>query len=300
MERVFHYTTMDTLLKLIESIRDSSDKKSFVFRATNIFFLNDPHEYIYGQKILMDVLKEIEYDKDVKYELRLSSLFSRHPERSEDEWQRALRNGIFNNGYSPYVISFSRNEDSLPMWLNYGDNGKGVCLAFAEYRSKLIDDNYNPKSIDTMVVDIYDSLGTHDVYYNDVDNKENSLRKNLDYMYDYYLEKVNNIPQKELLDLQIGMLRGLTIVHAPYIKTEYYSGEKEVRLAKSIKRNDRKKPYEIKFRSNAKGHIIPYIDVEIPKKQLDYVERLYKSDNGFLKNLFWKAAHQSGLTDYLD
>ena len=271
MERVYHYTTMDALLKIIESIECSSDKKSFVFRATNIFFLNDPQEYIYGQKVLMDVLNEIENDKNVKYELRLSSLFSRHPEKSENEWQRVLRDGIFNNGESPYVISFSRNADSLPMWLNYGDNGKGVCLALAEYRSKLIGDNYNPKSIDTMVVDIYDSLGTHDVCYKDFDNKDNSLRKNLEYMYDYYLEKTNIIPQEELQDLQIGMLRGLTIVHAPYIKTEYYSGENEVRLAKSIKRNNRGKPYELKFRSNAKGHVIPFIEVEIPIKQLDYV-----------------------------
>ena len=269
MERVFHYTTMDALLKLIESIKDSSDKNSFVFRATNIFFLNDPQEYIYGQKVLMDVLKEIEYDKDVKNEFRLSSFFSRHPNKSEDEWLKILRNSIIDNEESPYVISFSRNEDSLPMWLNYGDNGKGVSLAFAEYRSKFIGENYDPKSIDDMVVDIYDSLGTHDVSYKDFENKDNPLRKNLDYMYDYYLEKKNSIPQEELQELQIGMLRGLTIVHAPYIKTVYYSGENEARLAKS--RNNKEKPYELKFRSNIKGHIVPYIDIEIPVKQLDYV-----------------------------
>lgn len=271
MERVYHYTSMDALLKLLESVKESSDGNSFVFQATNIFFMNDPQEYIYGQKVLMDVLKDIEYDKKVEPELCLSSFFSRHQEKSEEEWLNVIRNDIFDNDESPYVISFSRNEDSLPMWLNYGTGGKGVCLAFIEYRSRYLLESNKPININDVVVDIYDSLGTYDVRYKDFVNKDNDLRKNLDYMYDYYMEKLKVISPKELKALQIGMLRGLTIVHAPYIKTDYYESEKEVRLARSIKGGDEDKPYEQNFRINGKGHIIPYIKVEIPTKQLDFV-----------------------------
>ena len=103
MERVYHYTTMDAFLKLIESIEKSSDKKSLVFRATNIFFLNDPQEFIYGQEVLMEVLKEIEYDKHVEYDLRLSSLFSNHKEKTEKEWLKELLDGIHKQNESPFV-----------------------------------------------------------------------------------------------------------------------------------------------------------------------------------------------------
>ena len=67
------------------------------------------------------------------------------------------------------------------------------------------------------------------------------------------------------------MLRGLTIVHAPYIKTKDYEGEREVRLAKTIKNKGGDKLSEIKYRCNAKGNIVPYIDIEIPTSQLEYV-----------------------------
>lgn len=267
MERVYHYTSMDAFLKLLESIKDTSDKKSFAFWATNIFFLNDPQEYVYGQKILLEVLKEIEFSKNVNYDLRLSSFF----ENDENELLNKLLDDIHKKNQSPYVISFSRNEDSIPMWLNYGDRGKGICLAFAEYRSKFIDKNFDTNNINDLVVDIYDSLGTYDVRYKNFDDIDNHLRQNLDYMYDYYLKKVKTIPKKNIIELKLGMLRGLTMVHAPYIKTKYFEGEREVRLSKTNYSDKKDKPYEINFRTNAKGNIIPFIKVEIPTSQLDYV-----------------------------
>lgn len=273
MERVYHYTTMDAFLKLIESIEKSSDKKSFVFRATNIFFLNDPQEFIYGQEVLMEVLKEIEYDKHVEYDLCLSSLFSNHKEKTEKEWLKELLNGIHKQNESPYVISFSRNIDSLPMWLNYGDCGKGVCLAFAEYRSKVIADSFDPKSIINAKVEIYDQLGTYDVSYDleSLENKDNNLRSALDSLYDYYLKKIKVIKLNEVPELQIGMYRAFSEIIAPYIKTKDFEGEREVRLSKIVNKDKGKILSEIKFRCNARGHIVPYIDIEIPQKQLDYV-----------------------------
>ena len=65
---------------------------------------------------------------------------------------------------------------------------------------------------------------------------------------------------------------GLTIVHAPYIKTKDYVGEREARMSKTIFSEGKEQPKEIQFRCNSKGHIIPYIDVEIQVSQLDYVK----------------------------
>lgn len=281
MERVYHYTTMDAFLCLLESVNKSSDKKSFVFRATNIFYLNDPSEYIYGQEILMEVLKHIEYEKNINYDLCISNLFERHPEKDEEEWQKILIDIIHEQNESPYIISFSRNVDSLPMWLNYGDNGKGVCLAFAEYRSRFLDSVTNFSTISEVKVEIYDSLGTHDVNYDrrSVEDKDSILRKNIELIYDYYLKKADNTKPNKLLELQTGTLRAFSEVIAPYIKTKEYEGEREVRMAKTIMRDKNNNIKELNFRCNAKGHIIPYINIEIPTKQLDYVRIGPLADN---------------------
>ena len=271
MERVYHYTSMKALLGIFESVKKSSNKKSFVFMATNIFYMNDPKEFIYGQKVLMDTLRKIEIAKNVNDNLCLSSFFYKYPQKSEEEWLVLLRDAISEKKMAPFIISFSRNEDSLPMWLNYGDGGKGVCLAFAEYRNHFDVIRDHQLDIDNLVVDIYDSLGAYDVQYKFYDITDSPLRKSLDSMYDYYIEKSRKINQVDLYRLQIEMLRALTIVHAPYIKTNDFEGESEVRMVKTIISDKREEPYEIQFRTNLKGNIIPYIEVEIPIKQLDYV-----------------------------
>lgn len=273
MERVYHYTSMDALLKLLQSVKVNNEEECFVFRATNIFFMNDPKEFIYGQEILMDVLRDIEYDKDVDNNLRLTSTFSKKEEKSEEVWLKELLDDIQNQNGSPYVISFSRNEDSLPMWLNYGDGGKGVCLAFAEYRSKVLTKKLDPKSIAKAQVEIFDQLGTQEIYYDEkkLNEKDNDLRQALAHLYDYYLNSINSISSNQLFEYKKEALSAFIQVTAPYIKTIDYKGEREVRLAKSIDSDKDNVLNEVEFRCNAKGHLIPYINVEIPTKQLDYV-----------------------------
>lgn len=273
MERVYHYTSMDALLKLLQSVKVIKEEECFVFRATNIFFMNDPKEFIYGQEILMDVLRDIESDKDVDDNLRLSSTFSKKEEKSEEVWLKELLDENLNQNGSPYVISFSRNEDSLPMWLNYGDGGKGVCLAFAEYRSKVLTKKLDPKTIAKAQVEIFDKLGAQDIYYegNSLNGKDNDLRQLLVSLYDYYLKSINSISSNQLFEYKKEALSAFMQVTAPYIKTIDYKGEREVRLAKSIDSDKDNSLNEIDFRCNAKGHLIPYMKVEIPTKQLDYV-----------------------------
>ena len=273
MERVYHYTTMSAFLSLLESIQKSSNRKSFVFRATNIFFLNDPQEFLYGQKVLMDVLSEIEVERNVDSDKCLSSLFKGRHDKNVEELLINLPNNIGNQNESPYVISFSRNSDSLPMWLNYGDRGRGICLAFAEYRSNFISDSFSPKDLADVKVEIYDRLGTHDVYYDarSISYTDNSLREQIVILYDYYLNEIKEASLGEIQELKIRYLRVFVEVAAPYIKTKYFEGEREVRLAEMVNETRDKRKKQVNFRCNAKGNIVPYIDIEIPTKQLDYI-----------------------------
>ena len=275
IDLVHHYTTMDAFLNLLKGIKVISDKRCFVFRATNIFFLNDPQEFIYGQNVLWEILKDVENNKHIDDNLCLSTLFQRHKEKNEKEWFQELRDSIHNQNESPYVISFSRNKDSLPMWLNYGERGKGLCLSFIEYQGKITTDSSEPKDLIDAKVEIYDQLGTHDVNYDleSIKNKDNHLRKLIEYLYDFYLNKAKVIKSDKLLEkLQIGCIRGFTEVTAPYIKTKDYEGEREVRLAKTIKDGIDGKSRDIHFRCNSKGHIIPFIEIEIPTSQLKRVK----------------------------
>lgn len=274
IDLVHHYTTMDSFLRLLESIKVISDKRCFMFGATNIFFLNDPQEFIYGQDVLLDILRDIESNKHIDDNLCLSTIFRRHKEKSEKEWLKELRNAIHDQNESPYVICFSRNEDSLPMWLNYGDGGKGLCLSFIEYQGKITTESTDPKDLIGTKVEIYDQLGTHDVNYDleSIKDKDNLLRRLIEDLYDYYLNNAKKIKSDKLQDLQIGCIRGFTEVTAPYIKTKDYEGEREVRFAKTIKDGIDGKNRDIHFRCNSKGHIIPFIEIEIPTSQLKHVK----------------------------
>lgn len=272
MERVYHYTTMSTLFNLMERVKSSSAEKNqkvFVFRATNIFYMNDPLEYVYGQKILVDILENIESKKPIDSDIRLSSIISQKEEEDKKELLDVLLHDIDDQYRAPYVISFSRNIDSLPMWLNYGGGGEGVCLAFAEYRSKVVAKSFAPKDLDAAMVEIYDTLGTHDVNYGDefIEKEKNLIVRNVDFLYDYYLKEIKKISKPEdLPKLQEAILRAIFFVDAPYIKAKEYKGEKEARLVRTTTKSE-----EVQFRCNANGHIVPYMEVEIPITQLDYV-----------------------------
>lgn len=99
---VYHYTSLKTLISLIENIQiEPSDKRHRVFInfwATSAFYLNDPNDYVYLHKDCMQGASEI------------GKSFAR-----------------FNVG-SPFVISFSECADSIPMWMSYANEGNGVCL----------------------------------------------------------------------------------------------------------------------------------------------------------------------------
>ena len=263
---------MNTLLQLIKSVKTSSTEKAqkvFVFQATNIFYMNDPLEYVYGQKILVDILEVIESKRNIDSDIRLSSIINRKGKKDKNKLFDKFLHNIDNQFETPYVISFSRNIDSLPMWLNYGGGGEGVCLAFAEYRSKVVAKSFDPKDLNDAMVEIYNTLGTHDINYGDefIEKEKNLIVNNVDFLYDYYLKEIKKISiPEDLPKLQEAILRAIFFVDAPYIKAKEYQGEKEVRLIRTTTKSE-----EVQFRCNANGHIVPYMEVEIPITQLDYV-----------------------------
>ena len=95
-----HYTKASTLQFLLQ--KDYTAK----LRLNNAVYMNDPEE---GQ-----ILKQILYQLDQNNELK--NLF----EDTED-----MKNYTYLTCFSPYD-----KREELPMWVHYGDGGKGVGLVF--------------------------------------------------------------------------------------------------------------------------------------------------------------------------
>ena len=257
---VYHYTSTDTFWHLIESIKYSKDKDSFIFRATHVFFMNDPQEFIYGQKILENVFFEIESELDIDDEYKLSILLNEADKMNSDR-DKSLLNYLKNQIEMPFVISFSRLEDNLPMWLNYGNGGKGINLVFEDNRNQ----PFKVKFIDGKRVP-YESFYTSDVYYSDIP-KDSSLYK---LIYDTMKDYKKDIDDGIAIEPEI-YLDALVQIAAPLIKTSYYENEKEARVFKSVAYDFLGDVGKIEFRFNGYNNLVPYIGIEIPVNQLKAV-----------------------------
>lgn len=101
---VYHYTSMETLLKIVESR---------TIWATNIRYLNDISERSHFLKVIK---ARIEQQPSSIAEL-FSSAFS-------DDSVRVFHD-------LPFVASFSHERDSLSQWRSYCPNGNGVSMGFS-------------------------------------------------------------------------------------------------------------------------------------------------------------------------
>lgn len=140
-EYVYHYTSAQTLYHLLNAKRLSAEGKdsqaldeknsdeqrvslpceNLAFLATDIAALNDRTEY----KEITNLISEVGKTETIKL---------------MDETLKGI----------PFVISFSTLPDWLPMWLNYADDGRGVCLKFnkeALERNLIKDHQQNPEWI---------------------------------------------------------------------------------------------------------------------------------------------------------
>ena len=99
---VYHYTS----LKVLEIL----SQPDATFHLSNTAYLNDPQEGLLGLKLLREELEAI------------------HGKTLPSYWTPFLSSsaGIFI--HQSFVASFIKKCDTLPMWVQYGANGKGCCL----------------------------------------------------------------------------------------------------------------------------------------------------------------------------
>lgn len=259
---VYHYTSIDALMHIIESIPDSEFNDAFVFKATNVLYMNDPEEFVYGRKVFIETLREIERSLEIDDKDSISCKWQGHSSEDEKELDQEYLEHLEAIKSLPYVISFTRLEDSLPVWLNYGNGGKGVCLAFTDNRSQPFKTRKTEKG-----EIVYESFFTSDVYYQSIP-KDSELYKLMCDIINSYKKDLKDFPD---MDLKESYFDSLIQNVAPFVKTIFYSNEAEIRYSNIVNKMTRVDRDVTKFRCNRFGNIIPYVDVEIPTEQLDHI-----------------------------
>lgn len=250
---------MDAFRCLISNLRDVNGTPCLMMWASNILYMNDPQEFRFGFEIMADALRVIEQELHVKESLCISKIWQDYPSKNISELNSILIDAILEQGNSPYALSFSTKNDYLPMWLNYGDHGKGVCLEFTDYQIiEGSDDDNNPQFID--------NLHTKTVCYGSIEG-QNSPFNAIKEMYIKYLDSSYYIEdRRDLFRTKLKYLASITVVFAPKLKTNVYKYEDERRI---IIRNNHN--YPVLFRSSKNGNMVPYIEYPIPVSRLDSV-----------------------------
>ncbi|MCL2842553.1 MAG: DUF2971 domain-containing protein [Oscillospiraceae bacterium] len=102
-----HYTRIESIKYLVAKEQGNENR----FRLNNAAYMNDPSE----GHVFLDLLSHV-----LKGQV-LSNYFS-------TENETGVRQAIHDS--DTYLGSFSTNIDSLPLWVQYGNNGQGCCLVF--------------------------------------------------------------------------------------------------------------------------------------------------------------------------
>lgn len=247
---ICHYTTLEVLLSLL---RNAEDKK-LTFWASSIYSMNNPTEFMYGYDICMDILQKVEKRLKVSDKLKVSKLWMDIHDDSSNDWKEILIQSLYENNECPFVVSFSKLKDSLPLWKMYGNNGYGVCLVFSEYLVK----PFNPNGIEPQ---IYNSIHLYDVGYGTIHQSEYDIfNKIVESRYKKYLSTICQNGCNNIFEKKLSLLCLTLVICSPCIKHPSYAYEQEKRLLKYYLEESNQKVQFYEKNNN----IISYTEVQIP------------------------------------
>lgn len=120
-----HYTTTGGLIGMF---KDYTEKNPNIkLWATHYMYMNDPKEYDLGKTLCTEIIDQIEQEWNIPNEYRVKTCIEDEIYRSVVEDYRKTTKGQL---ICPYIISFSKANDSLHMWDMYAANGNGLALVF--------------------------------------------------------------------------------------------------------------------------------------------------------------------------
>ncbi|MBD5391661.1 DUF2971 domain-containing protein [bacterium] len=254
---LLHYTTATGLLGMFKDY--TKEQPNIRLWATHYMYLNDPEEYELGKKICTEIIEQIEQELNVPTDCRVKTCIQDKEYLCEIDKYRKTSQGQLVN---PYIISFSKVNDSLHMWDMYSSKGNGLALVFN--CQKLLDAkillkdcfycNPNCENIIHCVSDKYKE-DIIEIYQNT--DKSNPLS-----MVEESMKSGDKIP---------ALIRAYTI----YTLICGHIGIRLKNLAYKIEQESRitvngKEGFKLLFRDR-NGTILPYIEYPIPFDCVDYI-----------------------------
>jgi Protein of unknown function (DUF2971) len=234
-EVVYHYTSMDTMMKIVHSES---------IWATSINYLNDVSEGDHFRHLIRRRIPAYVREHPLE-DLGILKTFVNTPNPPALDTFAAR----------PCVASFSQDSDSLPQWRSYCPNGNGVavgfrfdCLlrAFVKPKEDSSGSELPPKpSVTYAKVDYVDSFGV------EILDKEIALA--------VALSKVEGYPVPAVL------FKGVIDHIACFKKHPSFSNEREYRLLVNVFGNRS----NFEFRAT-RSTLVPYIPVSIPRRHSRY------------------------------
>lgn len=112
VDTFYHYTTIDALVNgiIIEKPRKG---KEVCLRATHSKFMNDPEELIKGARLCAYIMEQNDPSKTIEEHLKkIMGMYDKY-----------------------FLLSFSEDKDSLPLWNTYANKSTGVAIGFERQKS---------------------------------------------------------------------------------------------------------------------------------------------------------------------
>lgn len=270
LTKLYHYTSVDAFEKMLKEMKSNSSGK-LIFWASNIHYMNDPNEMSFLYDELIEALPEIENHLDIKeMPFSMFCLMGKNQGNVSFDLFKDIKDNVFNKIFkSAFAISFTKEEDYLPMWSLYGNNGSGLCLEFDYEALKMYLSESESLSFATRLEELYYHI------------KEIPIWVKIEEFYKYYHDRLsmkdNNIdPLRPCRDFIARVLLEV----APILKHRSYAYEKEVRLLyhvilpgdadeivskADVRPMDKKYPKvenpKVRVRN---GMLIPYKEISIP------------------------------------
>jgi hypothetical protein len=232
---IYHYTSLEAMMKIVET-------KSLW--ATNCQYLNDIHETRYIINKLEEIAKKLnEYEK-IAVKMTIN-------EFNSDTYKNILKD--------IYIISFSKEKDSVSMWGNYGKNGVIMEFYAPEFLRGGIENEIKTLYNGNIKIIKIAKLFSYAIY-------DNNLIKDV-VLFDIIknINNVNEYDDNKAVELFLSLF---------LIKDKTYSYENEIRIVFSVLYDTDINDFE-KYRLK-NNLIIPYIDVsfeengKLPLKSVMY------------------------------
>lgn len=266
---LFHYTSTDAFVKMLEKKR--KDKSSdLTFWASNIHYMNDPHEMEFLYDELNTILPELESELGIDETPFSAFDFSKNiPNGLYIDFDNDFKGQIFNNIFkSVYAISFSGKEDYLPMWSLYGNNGGGICLKFDYRKLKLYFEKVKKEDITKRIIEIK------------YDIKNQEIWPKIMKLYKEYHTQINVESGQDPFILRRKFISRVLLEFCLIMKHHSYSYEEEIRLIDhavfidelgDYKKNVKVEPLRGRFKKATapnvrvkNGLLIPYKEINLP------------------------------------